>query len=49
MQQAGSLGAVLPDLSNATVLPTQHAAQQLHHRVLELVVVQPGQGSHDSE
>lgn len=42
--QMGSPGSALPDPLNATVLPTQHAAQQVHHRVLELVVVQPAEG-----
>ena len=39
----GSPGSVLPDPLNATVFPTQHTAQQVHHGVLELVGVQPGQ------
>lgn len=36
------LGQVLPELLDLTVLHAQHAAQQLHHIVLKLVIVQPG-------
>lgn len=36
-----ALGQVLPELLDLAVLHAQHAAQQLHHIVLELIIVQP--------
>jgi len=38
-----ALGQVLPELLDLAVLYAQHAAQQLHHIVLKLVIVQPGE------
>lgn len=36
-------GQVPPELLDLAVLHAQHAAQQLHHVVLKLVIVQPGE------
>ena len=38
-----ALSQVLPELLDLAVLHAQHAAQQLHHIVLKLVIVQPGE------
>lgn len=38
-----ALGQVLPELLDLAVLHTQHTAQQLHHIVLKLIIVQPGE------
>lgn len=43
MSSLSALGQVLPELLDLAVLHTQHTAQQLHHVVLKLVIVQPGE------